>query len=244
MSFLRHGESINPMVGSTGSKRSGSLPVPIGFDEFQPAIPRQVALQQSLPPLRRPRTILQNPTPPYNDFSANGDKPLNSVSQPKGALHITSPPKLPHPPGALIGSLLTSRMWVARGVERRAVSVGCAGARCDASVQFRNAAQSTRGKGAGDFAEEGGFLVVRFDQREGDFGGPEFDGDAWESGAGTDVGEGGGRVKVRIFNHRGHGGRAGEEVAGGEEAFAEVAGDDLFGIADGGEVDAGVPAEE
>jgi len=35
-----------------------------------------------------------------------------------------------------------------------------------------------------------------------------------------------------------------EEVAGGEEGFAEVAGDDFFWIADGGEIDAGVPAEE
>jgi hypothetical protein len=59
----------------------------IGLDEFQPAIPWQVALQQSLPPLRRPRTILQNKTSPYNDLSANGNNPLNSVSQPKGALH-------------------------------------------------------------------------------------------------------------------------------------------------------------
>jgi hypothetical protein len=67
---------------------SGSLPVLIGLDEFQPAIPRQVALQQSLPPLRRPRTILQNKTSPYNDLSANGNNPLNSVSQYKGALQI------------------------------------------------------------------------------------------------------------------------------------------------------------
>ena len=88
MSFLRHGESIDPMnVYATGSQQSGSLPVLISLDEFQPAIPRQVALQQSLPPLRRPRTILQNKTPPYNDLSANGNNPLNSVSQPKGALH-------------------------------------------------------------------------------------------------------------------------------------------------------------
>ena len=77
MSFLRHGESIDPMnVYATGSKQSGSLPVLIGLDEFQPAIPWQVALQQSLPPLRRPRTILQNKTSPYNDLSANGNKPL------------------------------------------------------------------------------------------------------------------------------------------------------------------------
>jgi hypothetical protein len=86
MSFLRHGESIDPMTYSTGSKQSGSLPVLIGLDEFQPAIPWQVALQQSLPPLRRPRTILQNKTSPYNDLSANGHNHLNSVSQPKGAL--------------------------------------------------------------------------------------------------------------------------------------------------------------
>src|SRR3984893_10698287 len=73
-------------VGSTGSKRSVLLPVLIGRDEFQPVIPWQVALQQSLPLLRRPRAILQNQTSPYNDFSANGDNPLNSVSQHKGAL--------------------------------------------------------------------------------------------------------------------------------------------------------------
>jgi hypothetical protein len=33
-------------------------------------------------------------------------------------------------------------------------------------------------------------------------------------------------------------------MAGGEEGFAEVAGDDFFYVADSGEVDAGVPAEE
>src|SRR6201997_355945 len=67
----------------TGSKRSGSLPVLIGLDEFQPAIPRQVALQQSLPLLRRPRTILQNKTSPYNDLSANGNTPLTSCLSPR-----------------------------------------------------------------------------------------------------------------------------------------------------------------
>ncbi|MGD1082972.1 MAG: hypothetical protein ABR881_32050, partial [Candidatus Sulfotelmatobacter sp.] len=30
----------------------------------------------------------QQPTLPYNDFSANGNSPLNFVSQPKGALHL------------------------------------------------------------------------------------------------------------------------------------------------------------
>ena len=36
----------------------------------------------------------------------------------------------------------------------------------------------------------------------------------------------------------------GKEMAGGEEGFAEVAGYDFFLPADGGQVDAGVPAEE
>jgi hypothetical protein len=64
-----------------------------------------------------------------------------------------------------------------------------------------------------------------------------------------------GRVNVNVSYHRGHPSTAlragsghrvdtGEEVAGGEEGFAEVAGDDFFRIADGGEVDAGVPTEE
>ena len=97
MSFLRHGESIDPMTYSTGSKQFGSLPVLIGLDEFQPAIPSQVPLQQSLPPLRRPRTILQNKTSPYNDLSANGHNPLNSVSQPKGALQTAPFPCNPIP---------------------------------------------------------------------------------------------------------------------------------------------------
>jgi len=46
-------------------------------------------------------------------------------------------------------------------------------------------------KGAGDFAEEGGLLVVGLDEGEGDLRGPEFYGEAGESGAGADVGEGG-----------------------------------------------------
>ena len=108
-------------------------------------------------------------------------------------------------------------------------------------------------KSAGDFAEEGGFLVIGFDESEGEVGGPEFYRNAGESGAGAEVGEAGeGRLslvvgRVKIFHHRGHRGHrvnTGEQVAGGEEGFAEVAGDYFFWVADGGEVDAGVPAEE
>lgn len=33
-------------------------------------------------------------------------------------------------------------------------------------------------------------------------------------------------------------------MLGGEQGFAEVAGDDVFGVADGGEVDARIPVDE
>jgi len=96
MSFLRHGESIDPMnVYATGSKHLAHSQCSSASMSSSLAIPRQVALQQSLPPLRRPRTILQNKTSPYNDLSASGNTPLNFVSHPKGALHL--PPFFPLP---------------------------------------------------------------------------------------------------------------------------------------------------
>ena len=97
-------------------------------------------------------------------------------------------------------------------------------------------------KGAGDFAEEGGLLVVGFDESKGDLWGPEFDGEAGESGAGAEVGDT--RNTLNHGGHRGHRGRSREQVAGGEKGFAEVAGDDFLGIADRSEVDAGVPTEQ
>lgn len=42
--------------------------------------------------------------------------------------------------------------------------------------------------GAGQFAEEGRLFVIGLDEGEGDFRGPEFERDAGESGAGTDIG--------------------------------------------------------
>ena len=42
-------------------------------------------------------------------------------------------------------------------------------------------------KCAGHFAEEGGFLVIGFDQRQVDVLGPEFQGERGESGARADV---------------------------------------------------------
>ena len=61
MSFLRHGEIYRPM---DNGKRAGAAcarppPALIGTMSFQLAIPWQVALPQSLPPLHQPRRILQ-----------------------------------------------------------------------------------------------------------------------------------------------------------------------------------------
>ena len=56
----------------------------------------------------------------------------------------------------------------------------------------------------------------------------ELDGEAGEAGTGTQIKEGLG----------------GRKMTGGEEGLAEVAADDLFRTADGGEVGAGVPFQE
>ena len=90
-------------------------------------------------------------------------------------------------------------------------------------------------KAAGDFAQEGGFLVVGFDQGQVDLGRPDFYGQAGEAGAGADVDQ------TDRLSRRDLGG---EEVGCGEQGFSEVASDDFFLIVDGGEVDAGVPAEQ
>lgn len=104
-------------------------------------------------------------------------------------------------------------------------------------------------KCSGYFAEEGGFLVIRFDQSQVEVGGPDLEGKSGEPGAGADV-EGArwrGRREARsryfaaLRMTRFWGSR--EEVAGQEEGLAEVAGYDFFWMADGGEVDAGVPAK-
>jgi hypothetical protein len=95
MSFCRHEEIYRSDVGlgeagnSNGCRRS---PHSSAAMSFQSAIPRQVALQQSLPPLHRLGNDSQQPMLPYNDFAASGNSPLNSVSQPKGALHRTFSP--------------------------------------------------------------------------------------------------------------------------------------------------------
>jgi len=87
--------------------------------------------------------------------------------------------------------------------------------------------------GATDFTQKYCFLLVRFDEGDEEMGGPDLYGYSGEASTGTEVDHGGG-FKAGV----------GEEMAGGEQGLAEVASDDLPGIADGGEVDAGVPAQK
>jgi hypothetical protein len=69
------------------------------------------------------------------------------------------------------------------GAEGDYVECAC-GKGLGASVLYIDVRQC---KGAGDFAEEGGFLVVGFDEGEGDVRGPEFYWNPGEAGAGAQV---------------------------------------------------------
>src|SRR5438309_11336447 len=90
MSFWRHEEIYRSDVG-LGEARNGNgcrrSPHSSAAMIFQSAIPQQVALQQCLPLLHRLQTILNNQCCRTMIFAANGNNPLNSVSQLKGALH-------------------------------------------------------------------------------------------------------------------------------------------------------------
>ncbi len=79
------------------------------------------------------------------------------------------------------------------------------------------------------FSEEGGFFVLGFGEGDLNFRVKQGDWQARKACTGAEVEE-----SCRRW----------VEVLGSEEAFAEVAADDLFRVADGGEVGAGVPLEE
>lgn len=102
-------------------------------------------------------------------------------------------------------------------------------------------------KGTDDFAKKGGFLVIRFDEGQGDVRRPDFDRKAREAGAGTDVEDGAwvvcGCAGVSGRGRPIHTSCVGKKVAGEKKRFSEMAGHDLVGVADRGEVDAGIPAE-
>ena len=86
MSFSRHKEIYRSDVerGKAGERQRSPLPALIGFDEF----PIGYSLAGCPPAEPASASPTGNDSPlPYNDFSANGNNSLNSVSQPKGALH-------------------------------------------------------------------------------------------------------------------------------------------------------------
>jgi hypothetical protein len=79
------------------------------------------------------------------------------------------------------------------------------------------------------FSEECGFFVLGFGKGDLNLRVKQGDRQPWEACSLTEVEEGSSRWV---------------EMLGCEEAFTEVATDDLFRLADGGEVGAGVPLEE
>jgi hypothetical protein len=89
MSFLRHEEIYRSDVRLAQSwerKPMSSLPVLIGCDEF-PVGYSLAGCPPAEPASASPTgSDSQQPMLPCNDFSANGNYPLNFVSQSKGAL--------------------------------------------------------------------------------------------------------------------------------------------------------------
>jgi hypothetical protein len=100
MSFLRHEEIYRSDVrlGQSWERQPvSSLPVLIGCDEF-PVGYSLAGCPPAEPASASPTgNDSQQPTLPYNDFSANGNYPLNFVSQSKGALQTAPFPGTPSP---------------------------------------------------------------------------------------------------------------------------------------------------
>jgi len=92
MSFLRHEEiyrSDGRLSQSWERQPVSSLPVLIGYDEF-PAGYSLAGCPPAEPASASPTgNDSQQPMLPYNDSSANGNNPLNFVSQPEGALQLS-----------------------------------------------------------------------------------------------------------------------------------------------------------
>jgi hypothetical protein len=100
MSFVRHEEIYRPDVGlgqKLGAATRVAARVLIGCDEFP------VGYSLAGCPPAEPASASptghdsQQSNLPYNDFSANGNYPLNFVSHSMGALHIPSRPVLTPP---------------------------------------------------------------------------------------------------------------------------------------------------
>src|SRR5580692_12284290 len=120
-------KSIDPMSDSDKSweRQLGSPPqCSSAAMSFQSAIPWQVALRQSLPPLHRLVTILNNPLCRTMIFQRTATTPLTSCLSPR--VHS----KLPHPPPTTTDLGLTLGQGPpARGAARGSAGKGDAGTR-------------------------------------------------------------------------------------------------------------------
>jgi hypothetical protein len=87
MSFLRHGESIDPIrlvpLGASGLARPQCSSDAMSSSRL--FLGRLLSRRACLRFTGCAR-FSKIQTSPYNEFSANGNNPLNSMSQPKGAL--------------------------------------------------------------------------------------------------------------------------------------------------------------
>src|SRR5208282_3931659 len=78
------GKSIVRCQMQSRERRWLPLPALIGLMSLQPAIPWQVGLHQSPPPLHRPGSECVTVVVPVENFAANGQQCLIRLSQPRG----------------------------------------------------------------------------------------------------------------------------------------------------------------
>src|SRR5208282_3427656 len=78
------GKSIVRCQMQSRERRWLPLPALIGLLSLQPAIPWQVGLHQSPPPLHRPGSECVTVVVPVENFAANGQQCLIRLSQPRG----------------------------------------------------------------------------------------------------------------------------------------------------------------
>src|SRR5208282_1854437 len=85
------GKSIVRCQMQSRERRWLPLPALIGLMSLQPAIPWQVGLHQSPPPLHRPGSECVTVVVPVENFAANGQQCLIRLSQPRGPPQTAGP---------------------------------------------------------------------------------------------------------------------------------------------------------
>src|SRR5262249_37729057 len=82
-------KSIDRMKNGNGSRQAATPFFTVSMS-LQPSIPWRVALQQSSPPLPRPRLIVSLLTSFVDQISANGNCVFFYLSQARGSPHLTA----------------------------------------------------------------------------------------------------------------------------------------------------------